>query len=319
MGNYFQAQNIVLFTSNRPFDRAENIKAVFDAYDGPKEFIPVSPWHKCPELVSRKYALRVTDEFIGLSPGKAIMIGHGISGGKTFGLDQPHPYHSQKNARLLNYVITTSEAMIPLVAKQSGVPEDIVLPLGMPRTDVYVGKHKGDGGTGLAKKRAYLYVPTFRTKEETPMPDLDWDLIDSQLQDDEVFIVKPHPVTKRILRNCAYEHIVEVSSGAPSTPYLYDCDVVITDYSSIMFDAYLLGKPVVLFEKVEGYTKTRGMYLEYPWQYSSRYATDEESLLSLLRAADGLGETERSCIELTAGACDGHSSQRVCDLIRSMV
>ena len=86
-----------------------------------------------------------------------------------------------------------------------------------------------------------------------------------------------------------------------------------------MFDAYLLGKPVVLFEKVKGYVQTRGMYLDYPDQYSSRYCTNEETLLTMLRCANGLCETEEKCIQLVADACDGHSAVRVCSLIRSLL
>ena len=63
------------------------------------------------------------------------MIGHAINGGKTFGLHQPHPYFSRDKARLLDYVIATSEAMVQLTAEQSGVDVSQVLPLGLPRTD----------------------------------------------------------------------------------------------------------------------------------------------------------------------------------------
>ena len=105
----------------------------------------------------------------------------------------------------------------------------------------------------------------------------------------------------------------------PSTPYLMDCDVLITDYSSIMMDAHILQKPVVLFEKKPGYLETRGMYLEYPGEYSSRYAVTEDELIDLMRTAKNQTETEIRCREKTAGACDGHSTQRVVDLIRSTV
>ena len=307
----------VLFTSGKPLDRAENIKAVYDAYDGPKEYIQVNPWLPNPDLSSNRFSLRVTDEFISASPGKAIMIGHGIAGGKTYGLDQPHPYHRKSNAELLDYVITTSSAMVPLTAKQSGVPDDRVLPLGMPRTDHYFGRRKGDGGTFLTGWRAYLYAPTFRTKEETPMPAIDWKMIDSMLFDDEVLVVKPHMMTKHILPG-NYKHIIEVSSDIPSTPYLIDCDVLITDYSSIMFDAHILGKPVVLFEKATGYLATRGMYLDYPGMYASRYCQDEEALVDMMRSADAPGEEDIACLRLTAEACDGHSSARVVALIKEL-
>lgn len=308
---------MILFTSDRPLYRAENIKAVYDAYDGEKMFIRTDPWHYNPEVESKKYSLRVCDEFIFSSPGKAIMIGHGISGGKSFGLDQPNPYFRRENARFLTYVISTSEATRDLVARQSGVAIGNVLPLGMPRTDAYFGRIKGDGGTILAEKRAYLFAPTWRNQHEGSFPDIDWDYLDSLLCDDEVLAVKPHMLTRHVLKK-QYRHIVEVSSDAPSTPYLIDCDVLVTDYSSIMLDAHVLRKPVVLFEKQKGYAESRGMYLQYPDEYASRYCTTEADLVYILRTAFEPLEADIRCREYTASACDGHSTERVVKLIREV-
>ena len=113
-------------------------------------------------------------------------------------------------------------------------------------------------------------------------------------------------------------HIIELSNMELSVNCLIDCDVVITDYSSIMFDGYLLGKPAVLFEKKPGYLQTRGMYMQYPDKYCSRYATDESDLLWQVRSADGLTKTERDCMEYVAGCCDGHSIERIIKLIKEV-
>ena len=308
----------VLFASVKPLERAENLKALYDAYDGEKRFVKMDPWRRHPEIRSGKYELMVMDEFPTESPGKIILLGHGIEGGKTDGLDMPRAYYRKNEASLLTYVITTSEARVQQAAKKCGVNESIVLPYGMPRTDAYIGKKKGDGGTELALYRSYLYAPTYRSKEDPPLPDIAWGWLDEQLHDDELLVVKPHMMTKRILDG-EYRHIKEVSHDEISAPYLYDCDVLLTDYSTIMFDAYLLNKPVVLIEKQEGYIQTRGMYLDYPSQYCSRYARNEEELLTLMRAADGLNRADRECIKMVAGACDGHASERICNLIKSLI
>lgn len=303
---------MILFTSHRPLERAENIHAVYDGYDGEKRFFQTSPSEHPYILSDPSYRIRVTDEFISSTPRQAILIGHGIAGGKLVGLDQPIPFHRKQYSKYLTYIVTTSEEMIPLVARQSGVPESKVLPLGMPRTDAYFTRKRDH------EKRTYLYVPTYRTKEETPLPEIDWKKIDSALTDEEVLIVKPHMLTGR-LTSGRYDHIVEVSPMLPSTPYLMSCDVVITDYSSIMLDAHILETPVILFEKNEGYLKTRGMYLDYPYEYSSRYCTNEDDLILLMKTAYGQTDVERRCRQKTAGMCDGHSTERVVKLIREML
>lgn len=313
-----QVHKPVLFTSTKPLERAENLKAIYDAYTGSKAFVQVDPWRRHPEIRSGNYDVMVCDEFPTESPGTVVMIGHGYAGGKTSGLEQPHPYMSRTDAQLMTYSITSSEGVIPIVARSHGVPESSVIALGMPRTDQYIGKHKGDGRTELANKKAYLYAPTYRSKEETPMPEIDWRWLDENLTDDELLAVKPHTMTRQILKE-QYRHIKEFPAYDASARYLYDCDVVISDYSTIIFDGYLLGKPSVLFDKSTGYLQTRGMYLEYPGQYSSRYCTTEKDLLEQIRAANSLTEVERNCVDLIAGKCDGHAVERICEFIGRII
>lgn len=306
----------VLFASTKPLERAENLKAIYDAYEGPKAFCRMDPWRHHAEIKSGKYKLMVCDEFPTESPGKIIMIGHGYAGGKTSGLEQPHPYMNPAHADLMDYVICSGRGMVEKVAQYSGVHPNQVLPLGMPRTDQYIGKHKGDGKTELAKyRKTYLYVPTYRSKEESPLPSIDWQWLDDQLNDDELIAVKGHMMSGRLLKR-TYKHITEYSNSEISAPYLYDADVVITDYSTIMFDAYLLNKPVVLFDRNFDYLQTRGMQLDYPYQYSSRWCNTETEMLSMIRDADGLTEVEKECRRLVSDACDGGSILRICELIR---
>lgn len=308
----------VLFASTRPLERAENLHALYNAYDGEKEFVQTNGCRRHPSIRSGKYDLMVIDEFPSETPGKCVMIWHAIQGGKTIGLDQPEPYYYRHQAELMNFIVTSGEGAADMFAICSGLPRERVLSLGMPRTDAYIGKCKGDGHTVLAGKRSYLYVPTFRRGRETAMPDVDWNFIDNVLTDGELLVIKAHIATGSIGIG-KYSHIVEVPSSETSGEYLIDCDVVITDYSSIMFDGYLLGKPCVLFEKNPGYTRTRGMYMRYPYEYSSRYCKTEESLLSEIRRATELTDTERKCIRKVADACDGHATERICRLIHSMV
>ena len=307
----------VLFAGTKPLEETEQLLSVFDAYEGPKAYVHVDPWRHHPEIRSGRYEVMVCDEYPTESPGKTVFLSHGFAGTKLGGLDQPYPYHSARHSHLMDYVISASKGVTGLMAKAAGVPESKVLPLGSPRTDAYIGTRKGDGGTLFAQKKVYFYLPTYRTKEETPLPELDWQWLDGQLRDDELLAVRPHPMTDHVLRG-SYRHIREFSNKDRFSPWLFDCDVVITDYSASMIDGYLLGKPCVLFEKVKGYTETRGMYLDYPRQYCSRYATNERELLELVRSADGLTKTELDCTELLAGACDGHSVERICRLIESI-
>ena len=309
----------VLFATGlgKEIERAENLCVLYDAYKGEKKLVTMHDVNYLKELRSGVYGLLVTDIFPKYTPLPCIMVWHAIQGGKYIGLKDKRTYYRTDYAHYMNYVISASSGAVEMWHSTTDLPYDRILNLGMARTDRYIGKKKGDGHTILAKKRSYLYVPTFRSPYETPFPMIDWEYIDHELKDDELLVVKSHPVTKTFEMS-HYKHIMEVNGMESSVNYLYDCDVVITDYSSIMFDGYLLNKPCVLFEKNPGYTETRGMYMKYPDEYSSRYATDEYDLLRLIRSAEFLTETELKCRDKVADACDGHSCERICELIERM-
>lgn len=303
----------VLFTSCRPLHRAENIKAVWDAWEGDKIFGQLNNRLLCDELFRTDTDLIVTDEYVAFSMVPVIMINHGAPGGKVVGLDMERPYINKFVTEQITNIVVSSEYLIPFAAKQSGISIEKVSALGMPRTDAYFKEWPR-----LSEKRTYLFAPTFRADGEPRFPDIDWELIDSLLTDDEALLVKPHMCQERLV-NEEYKHIAHVYNMLPSTPFLMGCDVVVTDYSSIAFDAHVAGKPVVLFEKDCKYRIFRSMYLPYPEGYAGRYATNEEELVTALRSATYQTEEDLACKEKCCSACDGHSTERVIKLMEDIL
>lgn len=307
----------VLFVTGlgNKLERAENLKALYDTYQGEKAFIPVSSPDYYQTITSNKYNLRIVDTFPTEHHILTIMMWHAIQGGKHIGLNEKTTYYRKEYANCIDYIVAASDDSKQMWNQCTAVSTDKILSLGMPRTDRYIGKIKGDGKTILANKRSYLYVPTFRAHGEPAIPPIDWEWLDEHLSDDELLIIKSHPQGKSFLGRTYYKHIIEADKMEPSVNYLYDCDIVITDYSSIIFDGYLLNKPSVLFEKKTGYPEYRGMYMQYPKEYSSKYATNEKELLEILRSTNTLTNTEQDCLQKVANMCDGHSSERICKLI----
>ena len=296
----------VLFTSVRPLYRAENLKAVYDAYDGEKQYIQRDYSH-VEGINSGRYSLVVTDGLIDESPGKYLWIGHGMGAGKTIGLQ--HPTVKFKASSLITYAIASSEAMIPFVAGFCGISESQVIPLGMPRTDAYFKTMPT-----LHKGRRHLYAPTFRAGYWEPDLNMLWRL----LPEDDRFIFKPHMLTGNRWTS-VWSNIEMASCNEPSTPYLIDADTVVTDYSSIMFDAMVLRKPVVLFAKdAQEYLRDRGMYCPYPRDYSEYFTDSEIELADILADAEWTDYLEDRR-EYFCGACDGHSTERTISLIKEII
>lgn len=320
----------VLFTSSRPLERADNVLAVWNEYWGKKKFAKIG----YGDASSYPEDVVVTDEFLKFADKPrqtVIMIGHGLTGGKLYGNDQKNGQFTGYPERmaLVDYYITSSEDMRCHAASAAGIPFGRCLPLGMPRTDRYLDiRKKGVGMTEMAVvPRAYLYVPTFRAwydKAATPLP---YEELDEMMGDDELLVVKRHPNTpnhlvKRGRRRM--RHILELSAVEQIEPYLYDCDVLVTDFSSAMLDALVIRKPVVLVTDDDGYLTTRGMYEPYPDGYSSRSVKAEgnaKGLLDALRRAVDEGFTLEDEERRTkfAGACDGKSARRVAEFARKAV
>ena len=84
-----------------------------------------------------------------------------------------------------------------------------------------------------------------------------------------------------------------------------------------MFDALVLRKPVILFAKdKKRYLDTRGMYRKYPEEYSKYFFNTEKEMVECLRYAKWT-DFDEELREYQCGACDGHSTKRIIDLIKS--
>lgn len=292
----------VLFTSEKDLYRAENLKTVYDAFDGNKIFIK-GAMH---DSISGDYDVMVTDTLPTHAPKKCICINHGIAGAKKIGFDEDGTNYTDPS--LLTYMTTTSTDMIPVAAKQCGIPESKVVPTGLPRTDTYIN-------TSNNKTNTHLYAPTFRYYKDwypnfTKMAEF--------LPAGHRMVIKTHIFNGDIFRR-QWNNLPVASCNEPTTPYLINADTVVTDYSSIMFDAMVMRKPVILFAKdKDRYLSERGMYMEYPKMYSPYYCDDERMLGELIAEAKWNDQLEE-LRTLYAGACDGHATERVIDLIRSLL
>lgn len=320
----------VLFISALPLGRCKSTNRIWDMYDGGKAFRCGVDSMRTAERDG--FSVVVCDSLPRYIEGKdkivSVNLGHGLTGGKLYALDEgDHPWVDKRALAQIDYAVATSDVGVPIVARQLGIPEERVLPLGMARTDAYFEDgEKFDSCFCEPIGRMYLYCPTFRgLGDKGHLPRIDWAKVDALLGDDEVLVVKRHHLTEQeITSGYDLRRIVELPFEEPTDKALRSCDVMVTDYSSTMFDAMMLGKPILLLvDDMDEYLSARGMYYQYPDFYSSRWLVaegNEERLVRELREAafTGMRHIERTCLEAVAGACDGRSTERICDLIRSL-
>jgi len=121
----------------------------------------------------------------------------------------------------------------------------------------------------IADKRVIVYMPTWRglltnKENEKQINQLEgfFGDIDGKLKESDIFYVKLHPYVKQGIDCSVYRHIREFPSNYETYDFLTAADVLVTDYSSIMFDFGVTKRKIVLFTyDREEYLNSRGLYI----------------------------------------------------------
>lgn len=116
-------------------------------------------------------------------------------------------------------------------------------------------------------KKIVLYAPTFRdyNKSKLGMFSLDLklsaDLFQQELGDNYVLLVRAHGA---ILNTNNVIGCIDASKYPSVEDLLLITDILVTDYSGIMFDYSLLERPIICLPyDLEEYTEKRGLYINY--------------------------------------------------------
>ncbi len=328
--------------SNKVF--MENLAAVYNKYPGEKvSFCKNKPHSLKDMLVIRKYLLTskviVTDDYIDclryvrLRPEqKLIQVWYTGGAFRRFGLDNPrigsrldeYKAHSQYSA-----VCVSSEYMRQVYAHAFGVDMESVVATGTPRSDVLFDEIKISEKKKeicfkhplLKEKKVYVYFPTYRDDNGEIIdfdPKINFASLNDELDDDEVFILCRHPFMKQEYIKGSFYPRVKDYTDDPTPELIAVADVVVTDFSTIVFDASLLNKPMVFYEP-DMEKRKADLYLRFEKDLPGETITDSAVLLDALRRAvksepDGTLEKFK---DREMGMCDGKATKRVIELIDS--
>ncbi|MFI6808517.1 CDP-glycerol glycerophosphotransferase family protein [Streptomyces luteogriseus] len=197
---------------------------------------------------------------------------------------------------------------------------------GYPRNDVYYTAGAGDiravrDRLGIAPgRRAVLYAPTHRDYEAGWTPRLDLAALSDRLGEDTVLLVRGHyfyggaasPLTN--LRRTG--RIIDVSSYDPVEELCLAADVLVTDYSSIMFDYANLDRPIVIHaDDWETYRTTRGVYFDLMAEAPGPVARTQQELTEMLTTEawrdEGAAKTRAVFRRRFCEYDDGRAAERV--------
>lgn len=209
-------------------------------------------------------------------------------------------YHEsfRRNAATWDYLISQNPFSSE-VFKRAFDFKGKMLETGYPRNDVLF---EGNSQYNLinikkelglpADKKIVLYAPTWRDDEATGIGKyrfsnaLDIDRFKEAFGDEMVIIIKYHYLVNDNVDWSAYKEFVYMFDQSVDIASLYMVsDILITDYSSVMFDYSLLGKPMYFYcYDLERYkNKLRGFYFDFENEAPGPISTSTDELIEDIR------------------------------------
>lgn len=187
-------------------------------------------------------------------------VGFKSVGYSRFGMNGScHPFASSH--RRYDYAVVGGEALREVYSEVFGIDKEKCLPFGLLRNDGYTDKEKINTFKKefyskypeLENKQIILFAPTFRGESMRtayyPFEVIDQKRIYDMCGEDKVFLIKMHPfVTGKIEIEKEYSHrIIDFSFFDDINSLFYVADVLITDYSSNIYEFAMLEKPIISF------------------------------------------------------------------------
>lgn len=208
--------------------------------------------------------------------------------------------------------------------------------LGTPRTDILFNdseekKQEIKRKLRLPDKKIILYAPTYRysTKDSgiEQLNMMNFDLLLSELEKkfggEWIFVMRVHNLVLMEIKNNGlldkYDgKLFDGNQFDDMNEYLYASDILLTDYSSCIYDAALTEKPCFMFAHDRKYYEEheRGLYTqlnEFPYPFSSTF----EELLSDIRSFDKekFEKDRKGFLNKIGNINDGNSSRRVVEYL----
>ena len=201
-----------------------------------------------------------------------------------------------------NYVISSNKYSSQIWKKSFPFNYEL-LEIGYPRNDLLINNNNQNYINRLksnlnipSDKKIILYMPTVRDYVPSKLPYIDMSRLANDLNDDYIFLIRSHYLDNvRSFHNVNNKFFDVTKYPVIEELYLIS-DILITDYSSAMFDFALLNRNTILYlsDYIE-YTKNRGVYFDIRDQPPGCIVENYEQLLITLKDKKYLENKYKHC------------------------
>ncbi|WP_247826370.1 bifunctional glycosyltransferase/CDP-glycerol:glycerophosphate glycerophosphotransferase [Arthrobacter antioxidans] len=178
-----------------------------------------------------------------------------------------------------------------------------------------------------AGKKAILYAPTWRddakntSKQYEMVTYLDFEAAQKALGDDYVILLRGHHNIAGQRQTAGNRFVIDVTEYPEVNDLYLAADVLINDYSSVMFDFCVTGKPIIfLTPDIAQYRdSTRGFYFDLEEQAPGPLLMTTPEVVNAIQSLPSIrmryADRYRRFAETYAPMCDGSATQRVVDAL----
>lgn len=262
---------------------------------------------------------------------KVIQLWHAGAGFKSSGYSRwgnsgcPSPFSCH---RQYTYGIAGSKRIAHFFSEVWGINTEQVLPTGMPRMDEFLDEsYRMETTKKLYElypmckdKKVILFAPTYRGRNKLeahyPYELIDFDALYNLCKDEYVVLFKMHPwVQMPVPIDEKYsDKFVDVGTYPNINDLFYITELLITDYSSNIFEYSLMKKPMLFFAYDEiQYSFSRGFHRDYKESTPGKIVHNFKELLSAIENNDFEYEKVQEYIDEHFDYIDSNASDRVID------
>ena len=207
----------------------------------------------------------------------------------------------KNNTRVWDYLISQNNYSSEIFRRAFAFDGEI-LEIGYPRNDILINKNNEEDINKIKDKlnipkdkKIILYAPTWRDDEYYDKgkykftTEMDFDKMYEELKDDYTLIVKFHYLVKENINWEKYtDFVIECDADWDIQELYLISDIMITDYSSVMFDYAILKRPMIFFAyDLENYKKTlRDFYFDMVTDVPGPIIEDSQDLVYYLKNID---------------------------------
>jgi CDP-ribitol ribitolphosphotransferase len=235
-----------------------------------------------------------------------IQLWHASGAFKTVGysrvgkVDAPDPF--SRVHKTYTHAIVSSAHDVPFYAEAFSIPEARVVPTGIPRMDRFFDEEARAAGVASARagfpttagKTVWLFAPTYRDEARAatyPFERIDLAALHAlAVEKDAVVIFKMHPFVLEQLDippMYADRLIDGTRTKVDVNDLLFIVDLLITDYSSIVFEYATLDRPMLFYAfDLDEYIAQRDFYVPFESFVPGRIVRTFPELLDAIRRDD---------------------------------